>query len=94
MLEVLILKPCPDSRAITRFPSKNGKQDIILFSALRSIVRDIGSPNPLPEGSLFAETQKNLPLSAKKIILSVVKACILNFSLSPSLYLISTSSFK
>ena len=76
------------------FPSKYGKQDIILFSALRSIVSDKGSPNPLPDGSLFAETQKNLPLSAKNIILSVVNACILNFSLSPSLYFISTSSFK
>ena len=70
------------------FPSKNGKQDIILFSALRSIVSDRGSPNPLPDGSLFAETQKNLPLSAKKIILSVVKACILKLSLSPS-YILS-----
>ena len=43
---------------------------MILSSPLRSIIREIGSPNPLPDGSLFAETQKNLPLSANKIMSS------------------------
>ena len=74
------------------FPSKKGKQDIIFVSAFKSIVREIGSPKPLPDGNLLAETEKTLPLSAKKTILSVLKACILYFSLSPSLYFSSIVS--
>ena len=65
---VLILKPWPVSEAKITLPSKNGKQDTILLSPLISIVREMGSPKPLPLGSLLARTEKNLPLSAKKII--------------------------
>ena len=70
---VLILNPCPDSEAKIILPSKYGKQDTILLSPFTSIVRETGSPKPLPLGSLLAGTEKNLPLSAKKIILSVVE---------------------
>ena len=44
--------------------------DIIFVSAFKSIVKAIGSPKPLPDGNLLADTEKTLPLSAKKTILS------------------------
>ena len=62
---VLILKPWPDSEAKITLPSKNGKQDTILLSPFTSIIRDTGSPKPLPLGNLLAGTEKNLPLSTK-----------------------------
>ena len=56
-LLVLILKPCPVFDATTTYPSKNGKQDIIFASVFKSMVREIGSPNPLPDGNLYTAGQ-------------------------------------
>ena len=66
---VFILKPCPDSEAKITLPSKNGKHDIILLSPFTSIVREIGSPKPLPLGNLFAGTEKDDPTQLHAIMM-------------------------